>query len=89
LLEETGYAAQHVEPIMTGAACSGLTSEMVTLFRATGLRRAGQGGGVAHEEIIVHEIPLAEVTAWLKKKAETGVLIDPKVYAGLFFATQK
>jgi len=60
----------------------------VTLFRAWGLSRAGKGGGVDHEDIVVHEIPLAEVTAWLEAKAKTGVLIDPKVYAGLFFVTQ-
>jgi ADP-ribose pyrophosphatase len=88
LLEETGYAAGRVEELMMGAACSGLTSERVTLFRATGLRRAGKGGGVAHEEIVVHEIPLVEVATWLETKAKTGILIDPKVYAGLFFLTQ-
>jgi len=89
LLEETGYAAEHMEEITTGAACSGLTSERTTLFRASGLLRTGKGGGVEHEEIIVHEVPLVEATAWLKKKAESSLLIDPKVYAGLFFATQK
>jgi ADP-ribose pyrophosphatase len=88
LLEETGYAAAQMEPLMTGPSCSGLTSERVTLFFASGLRRAGQGGGVAHEDIVVHEIPVAEVAAWLKTKAETGILIDPKVYAGLFFLAQ-
>ena len=85
LLEETGYAAECVEILMTGAACSGLTSERVTLVRATGLRRAGKGGGVEHEDIVVHEVPLREIVAWLETKAKTGVLIDPKVYAGLFF----
>jgi ADP-ribose pyrophosphatase len=40
---------------------------------------------VAHEDITVHEIPLAEVVAWLEARGKTGVLIDPKVYAGLFF----
>jgi ADP-ribose pyrophosphatase len=88
LLEETGYAAGHIEQVATGPACSGITSERVTLFRASGLRRAGKGGGVAHEDIVVHEIPLVEAVAWLEKKAGTGVLIDPKVYAGLFFARQ-
>jgi ADP-ribose pyrophosphatase len=88
LLEETGYAAERIEEVMTGPACSGLTSERVTLFRASGLRRAGKGGGVAHEDILLHEIPLAEVAAWLETKARTGVLIDPKVYAGLFFLAQ-
>jgi ADP-ribose pyrophosphatase len=88
LLEETGYAAGHVEPLMTGASCSGITSERVTLFRALGLHRTGNGGGVAHEEIMVHEIPLAEVVKWLAAKATTGVLIDPKIYAGLYFVAQ-
>jgi ADP-ribose pyrophosphatase len=88
LLEETGYSAARIEPLTTGPSGAGLTSERVTLFRASGLRRAGKGGGVAHEDIVVHEIPLAEVTAWLESKARTGILIDPKVYAGLFFLTQ-
>src|SRR5262249_6532454 len=88
LLEETGHAADHMEELTTGPSSGGLTSELVTLFRASGLRRAGKGGGVAHEEIILHEVPLVEVVAWLETKAKTGVLIDPKVYAGLFFITQ-
>lgn len=88
LIEETGYAAEHMEALTTGAACSGITSERVTLFRATGLRRVGQGGGVAHEDITVHEVPLADVAAWLEAKAKTGVLVDPKLYGGLFFANR-
>jgi ADP-ribose pyrophosphatase len=89
LLEETGYAAKHIEALLTGASCSGLTSERVTLFRATGLLRTGTGGGVAHEDITVHEVPLGEVVAWLDAKAKSGVLIDPKIYAGLFFVFPK
>ncbi len=88
LLEETGYVAGRVEPIMTGASCSGITSERMTLFRAVGLRRIGKGGGVAHEDIMVHEVPLVEVVKWLEAKGKTGVLIDPKIYAGLFFVAQ-
>jgi ADP-ribose pyrophosphatase len=88
LLEETGYAAGHIEALTTGASGAGLTSERVTLFRASGLRRAGKGGGVAREDIVVHEIPLVEAAAWLEAKARTGILIDPKVYAGLFFLAQ-
>jgi ADP-ribose pyrophosphatase len=88
LLEETGYAADHIEPLVTGGACSGITSELLTLFRASGLRRAGRGGGVDQEEIVVHEVPLAGAAAWLAGKAQTGVLIDPRVYAGLYFLTQ-
>ncbi len=85
LLEETGYDAEHIEPLTTGPASSGLASEVVTLFRAKGLRRAGQGGGVGREEITVHEVPLSTVREWLAAKAKSGVLVDPKVYAGLYF----
>jgi ADP-ribose pyrophosphatase len=88
LLEETGYVAGRIEAVTTGPACSGITSERVTLFRALDLRRVGAGGGVAHEDITVHEVPLAEILPWLEAKAKTGVLVDPKVYAGLFFISQ-
>jgi ADP-ribose pyrophosphatase len=89
LLEETGYAAEKMEALTTGPACSGITSERVTLFHSTGLRRIGKGGGVAHEDIAVHEVSLTEIVPWLEAKAKTGVLIDPKVYAGLFFVVQR
>ncbi len=85
LVEETGYDAAHIETLTHGASSSGLASETVTLLLASQLRRVGAGGGVAHEDITVHEVPLAEVHAWLEAKARTGVLIDPKVYAGLYF----
>jgi ADP-ribose pyrophosphatase len=85
LEEETGYRAEHMELLTHGPASSGLTSESVTLFLATRLRRVSAGGGVAHEEITVHEVSLHEVHAWLDAKAKAGVLVDPKVYAGLYF----
>ena len=85
LLEETGYAAEQVDELTTGAASSGLTSERVTMFLASRLRRMHAGGGVAHEKITVHEVPLREVERWLESKARAGILIDPKIYAGLYF----
>jgi ADP-ribose pyrophosphatase len=85
LLEETGYAAERMETLTTGPFSSGLTSELVTLLRAFGLRRVNAGGGVAHEKITVHEVPLKEVREWLAAKAREGLLIEPKVYAGLYF----
>lgn len=85
LLEETGYAAASMEPLLTGPASAGLASEMVTLFRAAGLTRAGRGGGIDHEAILVHEVALEGVHEWLANQGQAGVLIDPKVYAGLYF----
>jgi ADP-ribose pyrophosphatase len=89
LLEETGYAAGRIEAVTTGPACSGLTSERATLFRATDLRRVQAGGGVGNEAITVHEVALAGIVDWLEGRARSGVLIDPKVYAGLFFVSNR
>lgn len=85
LREETGYDAEHIELLMTGPASGGLTSEIVTLLRASRLRRVGAGGGIAHEKIIVHEVPLSEIDTWLAAKVQAGMMIEPKVYAGLYF----
>jgi ADP-ribose pyrophosphatase len=84
LLEETGYEARHVEAVARGASSAGVTSEVVTMFLASDLRKVHHGGGVAHERITVHEVPLEEVDGWLKKKAAEGILVDPKLYAGLY-----
>src|SRR5205823_2350677 len=89
LLEETGYAASCLELLVTGPASSGTTSEILSLFRARGLSRAGPGGGHAHEDITVHEVPLTEAHEWLASKARTGVLVDPKIYAGLYFVARQ
>jgi len=88
LLEETGYAAERIETLTTGPASSGLTSEVVTLLLASGLKCVHAGGGVGHENITVHEVPLSEVHDWLAAKASEGLLIEPKVYAGLYFIPQ-
>jgi ADP-ribose pyrophosphatase len=33
----------------------------------------------------VHLVPLVEADSWLQARAAEGYLIDPKVYAGLYF----
>jgi ADP-ribose pyrophosphatase len=76
-----------MEALVTCASAPGLASEVMTLFRASGLRKQGPGGGVGGESIVVHEVPLAEVHDWLKARAEAGALVAIKVYAGLYFAS--
>jgi ADP-ribose pyrophosphatase len=87
LLEETGYEASEMTELTSGPPSAGLTSEIVTFLRATGLRRVAAGGGEGQEDIQVHEVPLGQVAAWLKGKMTEGLLVDPKVYAGLYFAS--
>jgi len=88
LREETGWDAQRFERLTAGPPTSGLASEVVTLLRARELQRLGDGGGVGEERIVVHAVALAEVPAWLQAREREGILVDPKVWAGLWFATR-
>jgi ADP-ribose pyrophosphatase len=84
LLEETGYEAREMLCLASGPPSAGLASEIVTFFQAGGLRRVAPGGGDADEQIQVHEVPLAGLDQWLKQRMAQGVLVDPKIYAGLY-----
>ena len=88
LLEETGYAAEAFELLTRGPSSAGLTSEVLTVFRARDARRVGPGGGVAGEAIVLHEVALGEVPAFLDARQAAGALVDPKVYAALWFAAR-
>lgn len=86
LEEETGYTAAHVEQVAEGTSSSGLSDERLLMFRATGLRKVGPGGGVDHEDIRVHAIPLADVPAWVAEQQARGCTIDIKIWSALYFA---
>ena len=85
LEEETGFRAARWTKLLEAPSTAGLSSEIITMFRASGLERVGEGGGDASEEITVHVVPVAEVPAFLARKIAAGVAIDPKVFAGLYF----
>jgi ADP-ribose pyrophosphatase len=89
LEEETGYVCKKVELLAGGPTSPGITSEQVSLYRAHGVTRKGDGGGVEGEDITVHTIPRGELVAWLNRKREEGVLIDLKLWAGLYFLSSK
>ena len=86
LLEETGYEAWDLRELTSGPPSAGMASEVVTFLLATRLERRGEGGGVQSEQITVHAVPLPHVARWLEQRRDEGTLVDPKVYAGLFFA---
>lgn len=85
LLEETGYEAKTLRKIMDGPGSPGSSCDIMSLFKAEGLKKVHEGGGDHTEDIEVCEIPLAQIDAWLKKKEKEGCFIDPKVFAGLYF----
>lgn len=90
LLEEAGYEVpggpDSLEHLFTVPSSAGLTSEVVTIFGARGVRQVAPGGGVDGENIVVHAPPVAEVAEWLLARSRAGVLVDPKVFIGLDFA---
>lgn len=85
LEEETGYTAARMEFLFSGPSSPGLTSEMISFFRASGLSRVSQGGGVDGENITVHEVPMDSINSWLAQKENEGVLVDARIYAGIYF----
>ena len=85
LLEETGYEASRWQWLLDGPSSPGLTDESYHLYLATGCRQIAPGGGDAHEKIEVLTAPLEGIDAWLEVKRREGVVIDPKIYIGLYF----
>lgn len=85
LEEETGYRAGAWTYLFTGPSSPGLTTEMVSFYLADGLQRISAGGGVDHENITVHRIPLPLVHGWLMDQAGQGKVVDPKIFMGLYF----
>jgi len=90
LLEETGYQAQEMQYLTSGPASPGLSSEIIQFFLAKALQKIGPGGGDKRENITVHKVPLNQAHQWLEEVASNGsVLVDPKVYTGLYFAARQ
>jgi len=87
LLEETGFRATELKELLTCPSTPGMADEMVTIYYASGLKRVGDGGGDGNEDITVHVVPLTDVVEWLDARSAEGIMLDPKIYAGLFWAS--
>lgn len=85
LEEETGFTCDDVELLARGPTSPGITSELVSFYRAHGVRRKGEGGGVGGESITVHTVAVEDLPAWLKACEREGKLIDLKIWGGLYF----
>jgi ADP-ribose pyrophosphatase len=86
LEEETGWSTTTMTRVAGGPVSAGLTSEVVTFFRAGPMTRTGAGGGHEGEDIFVHAVPRTEVPAWLRAREAAGMMVDPKVWTALLFA---
>jgi len=79
LEEETGFTADRIEVIGEFFSSPGMVAEGFTLVRAHGLRKIGEGGGTEHEQIEVHLVPRAEISAFVERKRAEGCAIDVKM----------
>ena len=79
LEEETGYRAARMTELGYYYSSPGMVSEGFCLLRAEGLERTGDGGGVEGENIKVHRVPLAEISAFVAAKRTEGCAIDVRM----------
>lgn len=86
LEEETGFNAATLTDLGEYASSPGMTLETFHFFLATGLVRAGPGGGVDGEDIAIHVVPLDEIWGWLDAKRMDGLAIDCRLVALLPWA---
>jgi ADP-ribose pyrophosphatase len=87
LEEETGYAAARMKLLMACPSSAGMSDEIVEFVLATDLRRVGPGGGDDSESIEVLRIPLVRAEDWLARQLADGRLLDPRIYAALYWLT--
>ena len=79
LEEDTGYRAAQWEEVGEFWSSPGMVTESYTLLKATGLTQVGGGGGTAHEDIVVHRVPLASIAETVAEHRARGNAIDSKL----------
>jgi ADP-ribose pyrophosphatase len=78
LEEETGFTAEHLEPLVRFYASPGFSTELLHIFVASGLRETG-GVPDEEEEIELVRMPLQSAI----EQVLTGEISDAKTVAGL------
>ncbi|HEY3203700.1 MAG TPA: NUDIX hydrolase [Thermoanaerobaculia bacterium] len=86
LREETGYEAPSLDTLARGPGSPGQSSEMVTFFLARDAQRMGEQAPDDRGRIRVHLVPIPEILAWARRWEAEGAVVDPKIFAGLYFA---
>lgn len=79
LEEETGYRAAQWQDLGEFFSSPGMVTESYTLLKATGLTQVSDGGGTAHEDIVVHRVPLGRMAEVIAEHRARGNAIDSKL----------
>lgn len=84
LLEETGYACDKLEAVVSGPPNGGLIADEMVFFLGTGARKVAETEHEGAEDIEVLKIPRAELEHFLCNPPD-GALVDLKLWALLPF----
>jgi ADP-ribose pyrophosphatase len=79
LEEETGYRPARMTDLGYYYSSPGMVTEGFHLFRAEGLEKVSEGGGVEGEDIIVHRVPLDTLPDFVAAKRAAGCAIDVRL----------
>jgi ADP-ribose pyrophosphatase len=79
LEEETGYRAGKMTNLGRYYSSPGMVTEGFTLYRAEGLEKVAEGGGVDGEDIQTWRVPLADVAAFIQSRRDVGVGVDVRL----------
>ncbi len=83
LLEETGYTPGKITHLLSSPTSAGMTDEITHLFLAEDCQKTASGGGVGGEDITTHLVPIQELSSYLEKAQDRGLLIDFKIHSCL------
>jgi ADP-ribose pyrophosphatase len=89
LEEETGFFAEKIEYVCELGTTLGLSNETVQVFFAKNLIKKSEGGGTIDEAIVVHLVPLKNLTKWLSEKQSLGYVLDYKIYSLAYLYEKK
>lgn len=88
LREETGFEGSNWRVLAHGPISAGLSDETMTLVMCTNATRVGPPQFDGEESIVTHEVPLADVGAFIEKATREGKLIDVKVPGAIALARE-
>jgi len=79
LIEETGYRAATVKKIGRLIPCPGYSTEILHVFKATGIKKYGKNAHVKDEDEIIE--PLIVSRSQIRKMFKSGKILDTKTIA--------
>ncbi|MGW8323032.1 MAG: NUDIX hydrolase [Thermodesulfobacteriota bacterium] len=89
LIEETGYAAGRLEPLIKGPYSPALTNGTLDVFAATELSFVGKTGGDGNENIETLDLALKDVMSHIERWSSTGQLVDLKIIGFIELARRR